>query len=437
MPSRRLLDGAEPHRVGDRLHGRAGRVDVEGHLAAEQPRREVPEHDVRVGDRRQLAAPAVGGGPGRGTGRLGADAKRLRQLRDVGDRAAARADRVDVDGRDADPEVRDRRLAPDRRLAVLTERDVGGRPSHVEREDVVEAGFARDEERAGDAARRAGEHRVDRVAGRLARCHQARVRAEDVDVRRGAGRLELRLEAADVVGDLRPDVRVHARGQRPLVLAELRQHVRAQRHREAGIEALHDRAYLLLVLRVDVRVDERDGQRLDARADQVADDLLDLRLVDGDDDVPPRVEALDGLARVGEGRGRIGLDHDDPAGERARRLGARQVEDLPEAPGRDQADASPLRLEHGVRRDRGPVEDVLQLADADAGLVADPADAREDTLGRVVGGGRRLDAELGAAVALGHEEEVGEGTADVDPQPVRHVRLPFCQPATGANVPAL
>ena len=62
----RLLDGAEPHRVGDRLHGRAGRVDVERHLAAEQLRREVPEHDVRVGDRRQLAAPAVGGGPGRG-----------------------------------------------------------------------------------------------------------------------------------------------------------------------------------------------------------------------------------------------------------------------------------------------------------------------------------------------------------------------------------
>jgi hypothetical protein len=37
------------------------------------------------------------------------------------------------------------------------------------------------------------------------------------------------------------------------------------------------------VLRVDVRVDERDGQRLDARADQVADDLLDLGLVDGDE----------------------------------------------------------------------------------------------------------------------------------------------------------
>ena len=235
--------------------------------------------------------------------------------------------------------------------------------------------------------------------------------------------LQLGLEAADVARDLRPDVRVHARGHRSLVLADLRQDVCAQRHREARVEPLDDRADLLLVRRVDVRVDERDGQRLDPRADQVVHDLLDLRLVDRDDDVSARVEALDGLARVGEGRGRVGLDHDDPAGERARRLGAGQVEDLAEPLGRDQADARSLRLEHGVRRDGGAVENVLQLADLDAGLVADPADAGEDALGRVVGRRRRLDAELGAAVALGHEEEVGEGTPDIDPQPVRHVVL--------------
>ena len=101
------------------------------------------------------------------------------------------------------------------------------------------------------------------------------------------------------------------------------------------------------------------------------------------------------------------------------------MEDLPEALRRDQADARPLRLEHGVRRDGRPVEDVLQLADADAGLLADPADAGEHALGGIMGRRRRLDAELGAAVALGHEEEVGESAADVDPQPVRHVCLSF------------
>ena len=235
----------------------------------------------------------------------------------------------------------------------------------------------------------------------------------------------------DVVGDLRPDVGVHARRQRPLVLAELRQHVRAERHREARVEALDDRADLLLVRRVDVRVDQRDGERLDARLDEVADDLLDLRLVDRDDDVPARVQPLDRLARVGERRRRVGLDHDDPARQRPRRLGAGQVEDLAEALRRDQPDARALRLEHRVRRDGRAVEDVLELADADARLVADPADAREDALGRVVRRRRRLDAELGAAVALGHEEEVGERAADVDPQPVRHIARPFCRARRG------
>ena len=198
----------------------------------------------------------------------------------------------------------------------------------------------------------------------------------------------------DVVGDLRPHVGVHARRQRPLVLAELGQDVGAERHREARVEALDDRPDLLLVRGVHVGVDQRDGQRLDARLDEVAHDLLDLRLVDRDDDLAARVQALDRLARVGERRRRIGLDHDDPPRERARRLGAGEMEDLAEARRRDQPDARALRLEHRVRRDGGAVEDVLQLVDADARLVADPPHAGEHALGRIMGRRRRLDAEL-------------------------------------------
>ena len=418
---RGLLGRREAHRVGDRLHRGARRLDVERHLAAEQLRRQVPEHDVRVGHRRQLAAPAVGGRAGGGARRLRPDAQRLRQLGHVGDRAATRADRVDVDGRDADAEVRDRRLAPDRRLPVLAERDVGGRPSHVEREDVLEAGLGGDEEGAGDTAGRPGEHRVDRVPCRLAGRHQPGVRAEDVHVRLRPDRLELGLEAIHVVGDLRPHVGVHAGRQRPLVLPELGQHLGAERHREARVEALDDGADLLLVGWVHVGVDECDGERLDARLDEVADDLLDLRLVDRDDDRTAGVQALDCLTRVGERRRRIGLDHDDPPRQRAGRLGAGEMEDLPEARRRDQPDARPLGLEHGVRRDGRAVKDVLQLVDADARLVADPPNAGEHALRRIVGRRRRLDAELRAAVALRYEEEVGERAADVNPQPVRHL----------------
>ena len=87
----------QPHRVGDLLHGAARRLDVERHLAADQVRREVAEDDVGVGDGRLLAALAVRGRAGLGARGLRADAQRARELRDVGDRAAARADGVHVD----------------------------------------------------------------------------------------------------------------------------------------------------------------------------------------------------------------------------------------------------------------------------------------------------------------------------------------------------
>ena len=203
------------------LHRGAGGLDVERHLAAEQARRQVAEHDVRVGHGRVGAALAVGRRAGLGAGRLRADAQRAGELRDVGDRAAAGADGVHVDRRHLDPEVADRGVADDRRLAVLAQRDVRGRAAHVERQDVLVAGAAGDVERAGDAARRAREDAVDRVAGRLRRRHQAGVGAQDVHVGVRADALQAVLELAHVRRHLRPHVRVHAGRQRALVLAEL------------------------------------------------------------------------------------------------------------------------------------------------------------------------------------------------------------------------
>ena len=188
----------EVHRVGDRLHGGARGLDVERHLAAQEARRQVADDDVRVGHGRLGAALAVGRRAGLGAGRLRPDAERAGELRHVCDRAAARAHRVDVDARDLDAEVADRRLAPDRRLAVLAQRDVGGRPAHVEREDVRVARLDGHVERAGDAAGGAGEHAVDRVPLRLGRRHQARVGAQDVDVAGRAELLERALQPLDV-----------------------------------------------------------------------------------------------------------------------------------------------------------------------------------------------------------------------------------------------
>jgi hypothetical protein len=190
---------------------------------------------------------------------------------------------------------------------------------------------------------------------------------------------------------------------------------------------------------VHVRVDQGDRERLDPRLDEVANDPLDLRHVDGRDRLAARVQPLDGLARVREGGRRVGLDHDDPPSQRAGSLGAREVQDLLEPLRRDQPDTRAFRLEHGVRGHGRPVEDVAHLADVDAGLFADAANAGQHPLRRIRRRRRGLDAVAAAAVtiAVADQEEVGERSPHIDAQPVSH-SLSFIgfQPETGANAPA-
>ena len=74
------------------------------------------------------------------------------------------------------------------------------------------------------------------------------------------------------------------------------------------------------VCRVGERIDERDGERLDAGLDELADDRAHLLLVQRRDHLALRAHALACLARVFESGGRVGLDHDDVAGQGTGRL---------------------------------------------------------------------------------------------------------------------
>ncbi len=77
------------------------RVDVERAASApEAGRIEAPEHEVGVGHGGFGAAAAVADGSGFAARRLGPDVQAAAV--DAGDRAAARADRVDVDHRERD-----------------------------------------------------------------------------------------------------------------------------------------------------------------------------------------------------------------------------------------------------------------------------------------------------------------------------------------------
>src|SRR5204862_94777 len=82
----------EPERFGDTLECPLGPLARDRDLpVCERAFRDVAEEDVRVGDRRLLAAAAVAGGPRRRAGRARPDLQAARGI-EPSERAAARAD---------------------------------------------------------------------------------------------------------------------------------------------------------------------------------------------------------------------------------------------------------------------------------------------------------------------------------------------------------
>ena len=209
--------------------------------------------------------------------------------------------------------------------------------------------------------------------------------------RREACALHRLVEAGHVPRDLRADVRVQADRREPLVLAVERQHL--VRDREVGVGELleHDLLDPPLVLGVQVRVKQADGDRVDAGLPELPDALAHLVLV----------ERREHLA-VG-GRDAL-LDREAmPAlGERPRLprelllereveglLVAGDVEDVAEALGRQHPDLGAAVREDDVRRDGRPVQEVVDLGQRDAGLGAELLDALDDGARRGRPGWRR------------------------------------------------
>ena len=198
---------------------------IQRHAAAEQAaRREAPEHEIRVGDSGLLATTAV-------TGRTRLRARALRAdlhqpvAVEPGDRAAACADRIDVERGDArriplDPFVEGRagRIAAD-------QRDVRAGAAHVERDDIRNTGEPRHVDRADRAGGGAGERGADRHMPRARNRHQAAGGLVDAECRLRRGLGEAIGEFAEVAVHHRLEIGIEHRGGEPLVLAEFRLHL--------------------------------------------------------------------------------------------------------------------------------------------------------------------------------------------------------------------
>ena len=180
------------------------------------------------------------------------------------DRAAARADRRDLDHRRADDEAeidgglrRKRRLWPP--AISDTSKEVPPRSPVI---TFRSRSAARDRTRGDDAGRRPRERGAHRQAPCGRRRHHAAVRLHDVEITPEAARRQGSLELAEIRADDRLQIGVERRRRAALEFADLRQDLARGRDMLIGPDRPHGLGRAPLILRIGEGVDENDGDGL-------------------------------------------------------------------------------------------------------------------------------------------------------------------------------
>ena len=288
-----------PQAICQLAHGAVRELTLEAHVSAQKPpiRTQPAQQKLSVGGGRFRPSARVAGRSGVGARRLRTDAEHL-PLVDVGDRAAARADRVDVDHGDHRLVVADlgvKQMAHPQ-LPTRGHADVGGGSADVERDHVVEARQAPRPDAADQPRHRPRHQQVDRPQRRrLDRRHTAGG-LHELDAVLEAVVSQGLVEPRHVPRDLRSDVRVQRDCRESLKLAVEREHLVRYRQIAVGVLLEHDLLDPPLVGGVEVGVKKTDGYRLDAGSAQRPHALAHLLLV--------------------ERRQHLAVGHGDPLGDR-------------------------------------------------------------------------------------------------------------------------
>ena len=294
-------------------------------------------------------------------------------------------------------------VARDLPRAVQDQADIGGGAAHVEADGALDperAGHATGRGDAGGGAR--GGEPERQVAERRGRGHAA---GGVEEVQPGGLRFR-RFQVVHVRGRQRHDAGAQRRGRRPLVLAGLG--IDPVRERDEGEALAQPRAQGLLVGRVGVGMQQRDGDRLGPARFDAPDRVRHRVRVQRGHDPAVVVEPLGHLeaARGGHLRCELGRQVEPvevapvlaPDGERVR-----------EAARGDQRDLGVLALDDGVGDDGGAVDQVVHVRP----LEIDRAERRHQARDAVVGAGGDLrGSHLAARPVMG--DHVGERAADID-----------------------
>ena len=218
---------AQDLRVDDVDHGRGiepgeralrgGAVELD---TARQALRQPSQREVRIRDGRLRPAASVARRAGIGAGALWSDPQRPTPIT-PDDRAAAGTHRMQVDRGKTDRKPVDGALGRPLRAAAQGDADVRGRPTHVERDRILDRGEPRDPRSADDSGRRARDENRRRMGRSFRGRRDPSRRAHDKRLGQ-SGRDSRIAERIEVARDDRPEICVHNGCRGTLVLAELR-----------------------------------------------------------------------------------------------------------------------------------------------------------------------------------------------------------------------
>ena len=430
--------------VGERFDAHGGRIrtrqlcgerreagtrarHIERDAAADQRRRNAAEHQIGIRDGRLAAAVRVAHRAGLGAGAPRPDLE-IALAADPGDRAAAGADGLDIDHRDADRKRTDRAAVGEMRLAAFDQAEIRRGAAGVERNHIVETRDPGDDGAADGAGRRARQRGGDRLAHHLIGAGDAARRLHHQErplAQPGAERL---VDTAQIALHVRLDEHVDQRRHGALVLAVFGQHLARQRHRAARIFLRDDLGDAALMRRVGIGMHEADPDRGDVVVAKIARRGAHARLVERSQLVAAKIETAAGLAHEPQRHDAGGLH---PEIRIAVALGHRlagDFQDVAKALGHDQAEPVDATLQQRVGGDRGAVGEPRHIGDASAHVVEDLVHATHKPDRRI---GRRA-RDLGDAHRAGpgiDRDDVGKGAAgvDADAKARRAVRLKSCR----------
>jgi hypothetical protein len=384
-----------------------------------------PENEIGVGHRRLGAASAIGRRPGIGSGTTRADAKSAGSI-NIGDRAAAGADRVDIDHR------RQHRVAADPRVAggslgktpVDDDADIGRGAADIEGDQAIASRQPTAPGAPKNAGSRSREQRQHRGLRDGCRCGDAAIGAHHVQIGGEAFVAEAARQPRHVVAQARPDEGVEQSRGKALELAELRRHLGRGADEAIGELLARDVARPLLMRCVQVREQEADRYRLDTGGAKRSRRLAHRSLVERSQYLAARWRQA-----LGDREAMPALDQRPilpgnflPDRIMLRTLVASDVDDIAIAGSRNHASDRPVIFQHGIGADRRAVQHMVDRLTRQVEACAQGADPGDHAARRVVLCRRRLVDQGPAGFRVG-KNDVREGAADIDADQVHTVLI--------------